>query len=35
MRGTQNAPFWTASASVLEKDLPEKFWETEGLLCAL
>jgi RNA polymerase sigma factor (sigma-70 family) len=35
LQGTQNDPFWTVSASVQEKDLPEKVWETETLLHAL
>jgi RNA polymerase sigma factor (sigma-70 family) len=35
MRGMQNCPFWKVSSSGLEKDLPEKVWESEELLCAL
>lgn len=35
VRGTQNWPLWTASDWVLEKDLPEKAWQNEEVLCAL
>jgi RNA polymerase sigma factor (sigma-70 family) len=35
VHGTQNDPLWMMSASVREKDPPEKVWEREDLLCAL
>lgn len=35
MRRTQNCPQRTVSDSMLEKDPPEKVWESEELLCAL
>jgi RNA polymerase sigma factor (sigma-70 family) len=34
-RGTQNCRLWEVSSAGLEKDLPEKVWESEELLCAL
>jgi len=35
VRGMQSCPLWTVSDSMLEKDLPERVWEREELLCAL
>jgi len=34
-RGTQNWPLWTASGWGADKNLPEKAWQNEELLCGL
>jgi RNA polymerase sigma factor (sigma-70 family) len=34
-RGTQNVCLWIAPDSALDRDLPEKVWESQELLCAL